>query len=367
MNFTHLTNPDNASQISYLDFKRYPEMVKLHEDNIRKTINKLPSSLKTKAISLMLSKGVLSIGYGATNMKNSTVPIYEVTMTEGNALRKIMVDLSKVVQPGYLDEFLRKIDIVKRQQEIININSGTLTSTSTLQIDMAKETIIKTLTDVIENINYYTLVDIYYYGYLKFLTKISLQRNKQKVFGQLNTIITGTFKNIIVKYSKRDLSQAEKNLITLVTDFLMISQFSDNPAQTTLNNMKKFIQKNYTQKLTGPEKNQEPNLETISDWYILKLDSLGLTKYEKIEDISYILAALKIVNLTPNALIKLLQQEFGEAYPSFNHHIDTLIAYICSGQYKTELFGQRKNFKEQIQILEELITNAKGQITYKPF
>ena len=33
-----------------------------------------------------------------------------------------------------------------------------LTATSTLQIDMAKETINKTLTDIIENINYYTLL-----------------------------------------------------------------------------------------------------------------------------------------------------------------------------------------------------------------
>jgi hypothetical protein len=60
-----------------------------------------------------------------------------------------------------------------------------LTATSTLQIDMAKETIHKTLTDIIENINYYSLVDLYYYAYVKYLTKVSIQQSKQKIFGNV--------------------------------------------------------------------------------------------------------------------------------------------------------------------------------------
>jgi hypothetical protein len=156
MNFANITSADKTSTINLLDFKKFPSVRELHENNIKKVINKLPSSLKTKALTLLLSKGVLSLGYGAVNLIKSTQPVYTVSIWEGHTIRSIMVDLSKVVEQSYMHEVLNKLNIIKNQQEVINIQSSMLTATSTLQIDMAKETIHKTLTDIIENINYYS-------------------------------------------------------------------------------------------------------------------------------------------------------------------------------------------------------------------
>lgn len=191
MNFANITSADKTSTINLLDFKKFPSVRELHENNIKKVINKLPSSLKTKALTLLLSKGVLSLGYGAVNLIKSTQPVYTVSIWEGHTIRSIMVDLSKVVEQSYMHEVLNKLNIIKNQQEVINIQSSMLTATSTLQIDMAKETIHKTLTDIIENINYYSLVDLYYYAYVKYLTKVSIQQSKQKIFGNVNIILGG--------------------------------------------------------------------------------------------------------------------------------------------------------------------------------
>ena len=147
MNFANITSADKTSTINLLDFKKFPSVRELHENNIKKVINKLPSSLKTKALTLLLSKGVLSLGYGAVNLIKSTQPVYTVSIWEGHTIRSIMVDLSKVVDQSYMHEVLNKLNIIKNQQEVINIQSSMLTATSTLQIDMAKETIHKTLTD----------------------------------------------------------------------------------------------------------------------------------------------------------------------------------------------------------------------------
>ena len=368
MNFANITSADKTSTINLLDFKKYPKIRELHENNIKKVINKIPASLKTKALTLLLDKGVLSLGYGAVNILKSTQPVYTVSIWEGNTLRSVMVDLSKVVESSYMHEVLGKLNIIKNQQEVINIQSSMLTATSTLQIDMAKETINKTLTDIIENINYYTLVDLYYFAYLKYLTKVSIQQSKQKIFGYTNTILSTGLKKIIDKYSSRALTDVEKTLISLVLDYLMITQFSDSPAQTTLNNIKAYTKKNYLTKMSNTDTRTENPDQTLGEYLVDKLDKIQLTKYNKIEEITYILASTKIINMTPNALNKLISQEFGPNYSDFNEHFDSLVAYLCSGHYKAELFSFRNaaNYKDELKTLEELVTNAKGQLTYKP-
>ena len=57
MNFANITSADKTSTINLLDFKKYPKIRELHENNIKKVINKIPASLKTKALSLLLDKG----------------------------------------------------------------------------------------------------------------------------------------------------------------------------------------------------------------------------------------------------------------------------------------------------------------------
>ena len=368
MNFANITSADKTSTINLLDFKKFPSVRELHENNIKKVINKLPSSLKTKALTLLLSKGVLSLGYGAVNLIKSTQPVYTVSIWEGHTIRSIMVDLSKVVEQSYMHEVLNKLNIIKNQQEVINIQSSMLTATSTLQIDMAKETIHKTLTDIIENINYYSLVDLYYYAYVKYLTKVSIQQSKQKIFGNVNTILGGGLRKIIEKYSNKDLTNVDKTLVSLALDYLMITQFSDSPAQTTLNNIKTYTKKTYLTKMSNTDVDPEYPDQTMGEYLVSKLDKMQLTKYNRIEEITYVLASIKIINMTPNALVKLISQEFGPRYMEFNEYFDSLVAYLCSGQYKTEIFSFKNaiHYKDELKTLEELVSNAKGQLTYKP-
>ena len=56
MNFANITSADKTSTINLLDFKKYPKIRELHENNIKKVINKIPASLKTKALTLLLDK-----------------------------------------------------------------------------------------------------------------------------------------------------------------------------------------------------------------------------------------------------------------------------------------------------------------------
>jgi hypothetical protein len=358
--FTKLPSSDQIETGFIISFAKFPEIEEEFYKNILRTISKISSSKKTKALSLLCEKKVLTLGYGLVNLHESTIPVYGMNHWDDNTLRNIVLDVSKLVPANYNHEFISNLNIISSQIDIIKTNESMLTTTGTDQINMAKESIQSKYKELLMNIDWFLLIDLYYYQYLRFLTKRTVLQNKGKVFGHLNEILHQTIKKIILGYStKKELEFVELKTIQILIDYLMIIQYTNNPPQETFNTVLKAT-------ISGVGSNPT-RLEEL-DNLISKLKELKPTKYHKLQDITYILAEAKIMNITPNAFSKLLTDNFGKKFFDFNHTLDTLVAYLISSTYSSELFQNRNiPLKEEVNRLEELVLNSKGSTLIKSF
>ena len=359
--FVKLANHENTETGFIISFKKFPEIEEEFYSTLNKWLTKLSSSKKTKALSYLIEKKCLYLGYSLTNVIHNGVPVYGINYVDGNALRSITVDLAKVLSPSYHTEFVSNLNIISQQVEVIKANESMLTSTGTDQIKMAKESIVSKYQDMLANIDWFQLLDIYYFQYIKFLTKKTLMDNKGKVFVLVSNILKSTLKKMIAGYSsKQELTFKENKMLTMLLDYLIISHYSNNPPQETLNTIIKATIHDA----------KERNLEEI-DEIIEKIKEIKPTRYKNLEDITYMLAEAKIMNITPNAFIKLLGESFGPKFHEFNSTIESMVAYFISTTYQSEIFSikniHNSNFKEDISQLEELVLNAKGNTLIKPF
>lgn len=361
--FSKLTNVEGTETGFVISFKKFPEVEETFYKNLKMTITKMASSKKTKMLSLLVDAKVLSLGYSLTHIIHNPQPVYGINYHDDKTLRNIVIDVAKIVPASYHTEFISNLSIISNQVEVIKQNESMLTSTGTEQIKMAKDSINEKYQDLLSNIDWFLAADIFYFQYLKFLTKFTVAQNKGKVFATVNEILHSSIKKMILGYStKTDMTFAETKLIQILIDYLMVTEYSNNPPQQTLNAVIKAT----------IQQANERNLEEI-DQIVQRVKDLKPTRFSKLEDITFILADAKIMNITPNTFNKLMTETFGQKYFEFNGSLDGIVAYFISLLYTSEIFSIKgsshsaHSFKEETQSLEELILNAKGSTILKSF
>ena len=356
--FVKLNNVEGTETGFVISFKKFPEIEEEFYKNLKMTVTKMSSSKKTKILSFLIESKVLSLGYSLTHIIHNPQPVYGINYSDGKTLKNIVVDTAKLIPASYHTEFISNLSIISNQVEVIKTNESMLTTTGTEQIKMAKDSINEKYQDLLANIDWFLAADLYYFQYLKFLTKFTVTQNKGKVFATVNEILHSCIKKMILGYStKGDLPYADVKLIQILIDYLMVSEYSNNPVQQTLNAIIK----------ANIQNTKEHQLEEM-DKIIERVKELKPTRYTKLEDITYLLAEAKIMNITPNAFNKLLSETFGQKYFEFNGSIDGIVAYFISVLYTSEIFSiKNHSFKDQSEALEELILNAKGSTLVKPF
>lgn len=358
--FTKLTNHEGTETGFIISFKKFPEIEEEFYKNLKTTLTKMSSSKKTKALHSIIESKVLFLGYGMAYTISSTQPIYGINYNDSNTLKGIVADVSKVIEPTYQQDFISNLNVISSQVETIKQQESMLTTTGTEIINMAKESIISKYKDLLANIDWFQLLDIYYFQYLKFLARRTILQNKGKVFVHLNNILHTTIKDIVLNYSSgKNLEKSDAKIVQILIDYLVITQYSNNPKQETLNSIFKNLIQN--------TKDYEDALKETEE-IIKRIKDLKATRYDKLEDITYALAEMKIINITPNAFIKLVGDKFGQKFFDFNHTIDGVLSYLCSLLHTSELFMVRTiPEKKEIEDIEELILNAKGSTLIKPF
>lgn len=355
--FTKLSNHEGTEIGFIMSLKKFPEIEEEFYKNLRTTLTKISSSKKTKALNYIIERKVLFLGYGMAYTVSSTQPIYGISYNDNNTLKGLVADVSKIIEPTYQQDFISNLNIISNQVESIKQQESMLTSTGTEIINMAKESIISKYKELLSNIDWFVLLDIYYFLYMKFLARRTILQNKGKIFTHVNNVLHDAIKNIITGYSSKTIGYKETKIIQILIDYLILTQYSNNPKQDTLNKIIKNLILNA----------KEQNLTEIEE-IIQRIKELRPTKYNKLEDITFALAEMKIINITPNAFNKLVGEKFGLKFFDFNHTIDGLISYFCSILHTSELFNIRQiPEKEELIIIEELILNAKGSTLVKPF
>ena len=356
--FTKLSNHEGTETGFIISLKKFPEIEEEFYKNLKTTLTKMSSSKKTKALHAIIEDKVLFLGYGMAYTISSTQPIYGIVYNDSNTLKGIVADVSKVIEATYQQDFISNLNTIASQVETIKQQESMLTSTGTEIINMAKESITTKYKELLANIDWFTLLDIYYFQYMKFLARQTILQNKGKIFTHINNILHDTIKYIVTNYtSGKNMSPKEVKIVQVLIDYLVVTQYSNNPKQETLNKIYKNL-------ILNAKDHELNDIEEV----VQKIKDLKPTKYEKLEDITYALAELKLINITPNAFNKLVSDKFGHKFFDFNHSIDGLVAYFCSILHTSELFNIRQiPEKEELQSIEELVLNAKGSTLIKPF
>lgn len=357
--FTKLSNHEGTETGFIISFKKFPEVEEEFYKNLKTTLTKMSSSKKTKALHLLIESKALFLGYGMAYTISNTQPIYGITYNDSNTLKGIVADTSKVIEPTYHQDFISNLNIISSQVETIKQQESMLTSTGTEIINMAKDSINSKYKELLANIDWFTLLDIYYFQYMKFLARRTILQNKGKIFVHINNILHDIIKNIVMNYSSssKNFNPKEVKIIQVLIDYLVVTQYSNNPKQETLNKIYKNL-------ILDAKEYELKNIEEV----VQIIKNLKPTKYEKLEDITYALAELKLINITPNAFNKLVGERFGTKFFDFNHSIDGLISYFCSILHTSDLFNIRQiPEKNELLAIEELVLNAKGSTLIKPF
>jgi hypothetical protein len=324
--------------IKKINLKQQDAVQKKFLKNISTVLSKIGTSHKTKAISSLVRSESLYIGYGITDISRKRNAEFGIQYLNGNKLSGLAADISAIVDASDLQEVARKVkDIEKANKELSRIKT-TITDTSALQMKNLDTQIEKLFNDLLDSIDYFTLVDVYYYLYINTLTIIGLKGNgKNKIFETSYEV----FKKVITKILSKahnEIKNEDRTKFDVVIDFMFARVFTEQSAQTILGKLTKLY----------------------SEEDVAFLKEMKLNDLTEFKNIATVLTKAGIANITETALMSSFAAVVGEgSKKSMDGEFDELVAYVISTNYKSSLFDAQKVAPDEQERLEQLILNFK--------
>ena len=329
--------------INKINIKQFDEIQKEFTKNIGMVLQKIGTSHKTKALHKLMSEGILYIGYGTSSMSNKTAE-FGSAYTKGNKLSGLIADLSNVIDQSDLSEVAKKVrDITTANSELSRVKT-TITDTSSMQMKNLDKRIVDIYKGILDSIDYFALVDVYYYLYINVLANIGLKGNgKNKIFEKSYEIFTIVVNKILTD-THTNVPREDSLKLAIILEYVFTRVFTDQSAQSTLGQLAKM----YSQE----------NIEFLKD--------LKPNEYDKFKDIATLLSKSNIVNITTSSFMSAFHKLIGEgAKNSMDGTFDELVAYVVSSNYKSNIFDSRKVASEEQERLEQLILNYKKDLIVK--
>lgn len=327
--------------INKINLKQQDAVQKKFLRNISVVLQKIGSSHKTKAIHDMVRREMLYIGYGIKDISKKRTAEYGAMYLSGNKLSGLAADISAIVDPSELSEAAKKVkDIEKANKELSRLRT-TITDTSAIQLKRLDESIIKHFDDLLETIDYFALVDVYYYLYVDALAMIGLKGNgKNKIFESAYNVFRAIIKKILDKVHAT-IQPEMSDKYEIIMDYVFARAFSEQSSGTTLTKLSKMY---------SPEK-------------IEFLRQLKPDQYDEFKSIATLLTKAGIVNITESAFMSAFSSLVGEgSVRSLSGTFDEMVAYIISTNYKSSLFDAPNIAPKDQERLEQLILNFKKDI-----
>ncbi|RLA82342.1 MAG: hypothetical protein DRG78_07435, partial [Epsilonproteobacteria bacterium] len=220
--------------INKINLKQDDMVQKKFLGNIKTVLQKIGSSHKTKAIHKLITSEMLYIGYGSVDISKKRNAEYGTMYLSGNKLSGLIADLGNIVDPSELTTMSKKVkDIEKSNKELQRVKS-TITDTSAMQLKNLDENISKMFDELLDSIDYFSLVDVYYYLYINTLAIIGLKGNgKNKIFEASYNVFKAAVSKILKKlHVKPDRESIER--IEIILDYIFARNFTDQSSSTTL-------------------------------------------------------------------------------------------------------------------------------------
>lgn len=328
--------------INKINLKQQDKVQKKFLKNILVVLQKIGSSHKTKALHDLVRREALYIGYGITDISKKRNAEFGVPYITGNKLSGLAADISAIVDKSDLSDIAKKVqEIGKSNKELSRIKT-TITDTSSIQLKNLDNQVEKLFDELLDSIDYFTLVDVYYYLYINTLTSIGLKGNgKNKIFETSYEVFKKVIEKILNKVHN-PVKNEDRQKFDIVLDFMFARVFTEQSAQTVLAKLSRLY--------------SEDNVKFLKD--VKPNDMI------QFKNIATLLTKTGIVNITENALMSNFSTIIGEgAEKAMDGQFDEMVAYIISTNYKSSLFDAQRIADKEQDRLEQLVLNYKKDIT----
>jgi hypothetical protein len=329
-----------------LNLTYYPEIHKKYQKKIHTVLQKIGTSKKTKALHHITD--IIYISFDVNNM------LYQDTLEYGEFVPKndmhkldgLIINIKYLLNESDRETTKEALsDFIEAKSEL-KIVKTRITPTTETQLKRLKETIEKSLETIIENIDYFQLVDIAYFMYLSKLCEIGLAtKGKNKLFEATRQTFGDMIEGIFIANEAR-LDELQKSQASILIDYMFVMNFTNQSPQTTLTKLNKMY---------GNDK-----LEFLID--------IKPSQYKEFKNLGTMFSKAKLLNISDNMFMQELGKFAGlDIQKAFNSELELLIGFIISANYKSELFGAYKKLKDPAPIdrLENLVLNYKRELKKK--
>ncbi len=328
--------------INKINLKQDDKVQKKFLQNIKTVLQKIGSSHKTKAIHKLVEEEALYIGYGAKDISKKRSSEYGTMYLKGTKLSGLIADLSSVVDQAELDTMSKKVKVIeKSNKELLRVKS-TITDTNAIQIKNLDKTISESFDDLLESIDYFVLVDVYYYLFVDTLAIIGLRgngRNKlfEVTYNVFKSAVSNVLKKMHVKPSKEEIDKFE-----IIMDYVFARKFTEQSSISILAKLSKIF--------------GNDEIQFLRD---IKPD-----KYSEFKNMATLFTKVGLINITETAFMNEFKIVAGEeSITNLEGTFDEIIAYVVSTNYKSTLFDTPNLSQDDQARLEQLVLNYKKDIT----
>ncbi len=327
-----------------LNMKKHPEEQKKFYDKISKVLQKIGSSNKTKVLHKMVQEEMLYLGYGTTNITKEDTTRYGLFYLTGNKCSGLLADIKYLVsssEVGSVETSIKKVsDIVK---EISRVKT-TITDTSAIQLKTLEKELKSEYSNIMDSIDYFNLVDIYYDSYIRMLFKVAQKgKGKNKVFEAAHNVFSEIAKGILKKNNFQGESETNKK-VDIIIDFVFASLFTESSTSSITGSLVRMYGKEDVQFLMDLKPSSKGSLNGMAELF----------------------SQAGIINVTPNSLVNAIKMmSSDEIYKSIGSSMDAFVSLCISSKYKSSIFDA-KIINEESQVrLENLLLNFKKDIILK--
>jgi RecA/RadA recombinase len=181
---------DKTIQLNILRLQKYPEHFKTFKNNLKTVLQKIGTSNKTKAIHNAVEKDIVNLGFGTTDISGRTKSEYGSSLVSGGKINALVADAKNACDASDKQEMASLYaKFVTATQELAKAKT-TISEASEININRIEKELNETLKNILDLIDFFKLVDIYYYLYIEALTKEGMKGiGKSTLVTQISTRI----------------------------------------------------------------------------------------------------------------------------------------------------------------------------------
>jgi len=333
---------EKTVQLNILRLQKYPKHYKTFLTNIKTVLQKIGSSSKTKAIHEVVEKEIVHLGFGTVDISGRTASEFGSQTMSSGKLNALVADVKNVVDASDRTEAAKLYTkFVTASQELSKAKT-TITDATEININRIEKELEQTLTDIIDLIDFFKLVDVYYYLYIEALAKTGIKgKGKIKLFETLHEVLRDSALKTVKKYSKDDLTSDKLNRFDVAFDYIFTANFTGASTGSIMSKLNGIHGKDKTEFLR----------------------EMGVTKYTNYKNLGEILTKAHVINITDNMIMKELAKNAGEKIETIiEGDMVEVVAYLISTLYKSTLFESKVINEESQKRLEELVLNFKRDL-----